>query len=62
MFTFVLQSIDKLFPLLLLSGILLFIMHILVGSDISLEVIWIIPFLSAPVSALVLGIFSLRSE
>jgi|TARA_B100000686_G_C16567737_1_gene851201 hypothetical protein len=48
--------------LLLLSGILLFIMHILVGSDISLEVIWIIPFLSAPVSALVLGIFSLRSE
>lgn len=48
--------------LLLLSGILLFVMHILVGSDISLEVIWIIPFLSAPVSALVLGIFSLRSE
>ena len=48
--------------LLLLSGILLLIMHILVGSDISLEVIWIIPFLSAPVSALVLGIFSLRSE
>ena len=48
--------------LLLLSGILLFVMHILVGTDISLEVIWIIPFLSAPVSALVLGIFSLRSE
>ncbi|MFL2784488.1 MAG: hypothetical protein ACJ0BL_05590 [Dehalococcoidia bacterium] len=48
--------------LLLLSGILLFIMHILAGSDVDLDVIWIVPFMSAPVSAVVLGIFLLRSE
>ena len=48
--------------LLLLSGILLFLMHIVAGSDINLDVIWIVPFMSAPISALVLGIFSLRSE
>ena len=48
--------------LLLLSGILLFLMHIVAGSDINLDVIWIVPFMSAPVSAVVLGIFLLRSE
>ena len=48
--------------LLLLSGILLFIMHILAGSDVDLDVIWIVPFMSAPVSAVVLGIFLLQSE
>ena len=48
--------------LVLLAGILMFILHLLVGIGDSLEVIWIVPFLMAPTSAVVLGIFNLRSE
>ena len=48
--------------LLLLTGILMLIMHLLVGIDDLLEIIWIVPFLLAIISAVVLGIFHLRSE
>ena len=48
--------------LLLLTGILMLIMHLLVGIGDLLEIIWIVPFLLAIISAVVLGIFHLRSE
>ena len=48
--------------LLLLAGILMLIMHLLAGVDDLAETIWIIPFLLALISAIVLGIFNLRSE
>ena len=48
--------------LLLLTGILMLIMHLLVGIDDLLEIIWIVPFLLAIISAVILGIFHLRSE
>ena len=48
--------------LLLLTGILMLILHLLVGIDDLPEIIWIVPFLLAIISAVVLGIFHLRSE
>ena len=48
--------------LVLLAGILMFILHLLVGIGDSLEVIWIVPMLLTVISAVVLGIFNLRSE
>jgi len=37
-------------------------LHLLVGIDDMPEFIWIIPFVLAIISAVVLGIFNLRSE
>jgi len=48
--------------LLLLTGILMLILHLLAGIDDLPEIIWIVPFLLAIISAVVLGIFHLRSE
>ena len=48
--------------LVLLAGILMVILHLLVGIGDSLEVIWIVPFFLTQISAVVLGIFNLRSE
>ena len=48
--------------LLLLTGILMVILHLLVGVDDLPEIIWIVPFILAIISAIVLGIFHLRSE
>ena len=48
--------------LLLLTGILMLILHLLVGIDDLPGIIWIVPFLLAIISAVVLGIFHLRSE
>ena len=48
--------------LLLLTGILMLILHLLVGIEDLPEIIWIVPFLLAIISAVVLGIFHLRSE
>ena len=48
--------------LLLLSGILMLILHLLVGIDDLPGIIWIVPFILAIISAIVLGIFHLRSE
>jgi len=48
--------------LLLLTGILMLILHLLVGIDDLPEIIWIVPFILAIISAIVLGIFHLRSE
>ena len=48
--------------LVLLAGILMFILHLLVGIGDSLEAIWIVPMLLTVISAVVLGIFNLRSE
>ena len=48
--------------LLLLTGILMLILHLLVGIDDLPEIIWIVPFLLAIISAVVLGIVHLRSE
>ena len=48
--------------LLLLTGILMLILHLLVGIDDLPGIIWIVPFILAIISAIVLGIFHLRSE
>ena len=48
--------------LLLLTGIVMALLHLLVGIDDMPEFIWIIPFVLAIISAVVLGIFNLRSE
>ena len=48
--------------LLLLTGIVMALLHLLVGVDDMPEFIWIIPFVLAIISAVVLGIFNLRSE
>lgn len=48
--------------LLLLTGIVMALLHLLVGIDDMPEFIWIIPFGLAIISAVVLGIFNLRSE
>ena len=48
--------------LLLLTGIVMALSHLLVGIDDMPEFIWIIPFVLAIISAVVLGIFNLRSE
>jgi hypothetical protein len=48
--------------LLLLTGIVMALLHLLVGIDDIPEFIWIIPFALAIISAVVLGIFNLRSE
>ena len=49
--------------LVLLAGILMVILHLLSGIGDSLgEVIWIVPMLLTVISAVVLGIFNLRSE
>ena len=48
--------------LLLLAGILMVILHLLAGIDDLPEIVWIVPFLLAIISAVVLGIFHLRSE
>ena len=48
--------------LLLLTGILMLILHLLVGIDDLPEIIFIVPFILAIISAIILGIFHLRSE
>ena len=49
--------------LVLFAGILMVILHLLSGIGDSLgEVIWIVPMLLTIISAVVLGIFNLRSE
>jgi len=48
--------------LLLLTGIVMALLHLLVGVDDMPEFIWIIPFALAIISAVVVGIFNLRSE
>ena len=48
--------------LLLVAGILMLILHLLVGIDDLSEIVWIVPFVLSLISAVVLGIFHLRSE
>ena len=48
--------------LVLLAGILMVIMFLLIGIDDLPGVIWIVPMLLSVISAVVLGIFNLRSE
>ena len=48
--------------ILLLAGILTVILHLLIGIDDLPEIVWIVPFSLAIISAVVLGIFHLRSE
>ena len=46
----------------MLAGILMVIMFLLIGIDDLPGVIWIVPMLLSVISAVVLGIFNLRSE
>ena len=48
--------------LLLIAGILMLILHLLVGIDDLSEVVWIVPFVLYLVATVILGIFHLRSE
>jgi len=48
--------------LVLLAGILMFILHLTIGIGDGIEAIWIVPFFMTQISAVVLGIFNLRSE
>ena len=48
--------------LLLVAGILMLILHLLVGVDDVSEIVWIVPFVLSLISAVVIGIFHLRSE
>lgn len=48
--------------LLLGAGILLVIMHLLAGIDDKPGIMFMVPFLLTPISAIVLGIFNLKSE
>ena len=48
--------------LLLVAGILMLILHLLVGIDDLSGIVWIVPFVLSLISAVVLGIFHLRSE
>ena len=48
--------------LVLLAGILMVIMFLLIGIDDLPGVIWIVPMLLSVISAVVLGIFNLRSQ
>ena len=48
--------------LLLVAGILMLILHLLVGIDDLSEVVWIVPFVLSLVDTVILGIFHLRSE